>query len=72
MRESKYRIPNETSVLSSKDDWRNGIRRKIFELEAVSKPHIMFEGKARDGEKAQAYTLVCEHFEPTRNTAIGH
>ncbi len=39
-------------------------------LEAISKRWIRVQGKAWGGEKAQHTTVVCEHFEPTRNAAM--
>jgi hypothetical protein len=48
-------------------------KKEAFEqgLEAISKFRIRFEGKAQGGEKAEHTRAVCEHFEPTCNTAIG-
>jgi hypothetical protein len=40
-------------------------------LEAISRPQIATEGKARADEKAQHTRAVCEHFEEALNTAIG-
>ncbi len=40
-------------------------------VEAISKPRIAFEGKARADDKAQHTGGVCEHFEEAHNTAIG-
>ncbi|MFC1515564.1 hypothetical protein ACFL7E_02265 [Thermodesulfobacteriota bacterium] len=50
------------------------MRNKL--LKVVSKPQIMFESKARGGEKAE-HTRKCvsppeadRHFEPTRNLSV--
>jgi hypothetical protein len=39
--------------------------------EAISKPQIAAEGKARADEKAEHTRYICEHFEEVLNTAIG-
>jgi hypothetical protein len=39
--------------------------------ESLEKLKILFEGKARGGEKAQCTFGVHEHFSPTSNAAIG-
>ncbi|MBW2409911.1 MAG: hypothetical protein JRF72_08955 [Deltaproteobacteria bacterium] len=44
----------------------------IKEIELVSEPRIMFEGKASIRFKNGAYTLVREHFGSACNAAIGH
>ena len=41
-------------------------------MEVVSKPQIVFEGKASIRFESGAYTLVREHFKPNRNAAIEH
>jgi len=42
-------------------------------IEVVSKPQIMFEGRARGSRKSPAYTGGYEaHVEPTRKTGIRH
>jgi hypothetical protein len=40
-------------------------------LQAISEEWIRVQGKARGGEKAQHTRVVCEHFEPSRNAAMG-
>jgi hypothetical protein len=35
------------------------------------KNKVRVQAKARSGEKAGAYTVVCAHFEPSRNAAMG-
>jgi hypothetical protein len=48
-----------------------GAQDTVF-LEAVSKPQMVFDGKARADEKAQHTREVCEHFEEVLNVASGH
>jgi hypothetical protein len=51
---------------------RQQIRKSVFRtLEAISKPQIRSEGKAKPDEKAEHTWLVCEYFEEGFNTAIG-
>ena len=45
--------------------------RRIRVIEVVSKPQIVFKGKASIRFKSGAYTLVREHFKSNRNAASG-
>jgi hypothetical protein len=41
-----------------------------YAIRTYLKNEVRVQGKARNSEKAE-HTIVCEHFEPFRNTAMG-